>query len=217
MRVVQIDPGPIPTFTPSAPWSTSAFAATAVAILQDEVVGEAARNLLRDAQSMLKKIIEQKWLSANAVIGLFPANSVSYDDIEIYTNKSRNKVAMTFHNLRQQTLKPGGRPNLCLADYIAPKESGILDAIGAFAVSAGFGIDARVKTYEEAHDDYGAIMLKALADRLAEAFAEHMHWRVRREFWGYAKDEDLNTEQLVAEEYRVRRIREIIRINREKS
>ena len=175
------------------------------AILQDEVVGEAARNLLRDAQSMLKKIIEQKWLSANAVIGLFPANSVSYDDIEIYTNKSRNKVAMTFHNLRQQTLKPGGRPNLCLADYIAPKESGILDAIGAFAVSAGFGIDARVKTYEEAHDDYGAIMLKALADRLAEAFAEHMHWRVRREFWGYAKDEDLNTEQLVAEEYRGRR------------
>ncbi|MEI8384412.1 MAG: methionine synthase [Nitrosomonadaceae bacterium] len=175
------------------------------AILQDEVVGEAARNLLRDAQDMLKKIIEQKWLSANAVIGLFPASSVNHDDIEIYTDKSRSKVAMTFHNLRQQTLKPGNRPNLCLADFIAPKESGIHDAIGAFAVAAGFGIDARIKAYEETHDDYGAIMLKALADRLAEAFAEHMHWRVRREFWGYAKDEDLNTQQLVAEEYRGRR------------
>ncbi len=175
------------------------------AILQDAVVGEAARNLLRDAQVMLKKIIEQKWLSANAVIGLFPASSVNHDDIEIYTDKSRSKVAMTFHNLRQQTLKPGNRPNLCLADFIAPKESGIHDAIGAFAVAAGFGIDARIKAYEEAHDDYGAIMLKALADRLAEAFAEHIHWRVRREFWGYAKDEDLNTQQLVAEEYRGRR------------
>ncbi len=171
------------------------------AILQDEVVGEAARNLLRDAQAMLKKIIEQKWLSANAVVGLFPANSVNHDDIEIYADKSRTRVAMTFHNLRQQNLKPAGRPNLCLADFIAPKESGVRDTIGAFAVAAGFGIDARVKSYEDAHDDYSAIMLKALADRLAESFAEHMHWRVRREFWGYAKDEKLSSEQLVAEEY----------------
>ncbi len=171
------------------------------AILQDEVVGEAASNLLRDAQAMLKKIIEQKWLTANAVVGLFPANSVNHDDIEIYADKSRTRVAMTFHNLRQQNLKPMGRPNLCLADFIAPKESGVRDTIGAFAVAAGFGIDARVKSYEDAHDDYSAIMLKALADRLAESFAEHMHWRVRREFWGYATDEKLSSEQLVAEEY----------------
>ncbi|WP_090458546.1 methionine synthase [Nitrosospira sp. Nsp1] len=172
------------------------------AILQDEVVGEAATNLYRDAQDMLKKIVEQKWLTANAVFGLFPANTVNDDDVEIYTDKARTRLAMTFHNLRQQTQKPAGRPNLCLADFVAPKETGIKDAIGAFAVTAGMGIDARIKAFEEAHDDYSAIILKALADRLAEAFAEHMHWRVRREFWGFAKDEDLDTEQLVGEEYR---------------
>jgi 5-methyltetrahydrofolate--homocysteine methyltransferase len=172
------------------------------AILQDEVVGEAATTLYRDAQAMLKKIVEQKWLSANAVFGLFPANMVDSDDIEIYADKARTRLAMTFHSLRQQTTKPPGRPNLCLADFIAPKETGIRDTIGAFAVTAGLGIDARIKAFEELHDDYSAIILKALADRLAEAFAEHMHWRVRREFWGFARDEDLSTEQLVAEEYR---------------
>lgn len=172
------------------------------AILQDEVVGEAASTLYRDAQAMLKKIVEQKWLSANAVFGLFPANMVDSDDIEIYADKARTRLAMTFHSLRQQTTKPPGRPNLCLADFIAPKETGIRDTIGAFAVTAGLGIDARIKAFEELHDDYSAIILKALADRLAEAFAEHMHWRVRREFWGFARDEDLSTEQLVAEEYR---------------
>jgi 5-methyltetrahydrofolate--homocysteine methyltransferase len=170
------------------------------AILQDKVVGETATNLFRDAQVMLKKIVEQKWLSANAVIGLFPANAVG-DDIEIYTDQSRNKVAMTYHCLRQQTVKPTGRPNRSLADFIAPKETGIQDFIGAFAVGAGFGIDERVKAFEDAHDDYSAIVLKALADRLAEAFAEHMHMRVRREFWGYAKDENLTNEQMIAEEY----------------
>ena len=170
------------------------------AILQDKVVGETATTLFRDAQAMLKKIIEQKWLSANAVIGLFPANVVG-DDIEIYTDQSRNKVAMTYHCLRQQTVKPTGRPNRCLADFIAPKETGIKDFIGAFAVGAGFGIDERVKAFEDANDDYSAIILKALADRLAEAFAEHMHMRVRREFWGYAKDESLTNEQMIAEEY----------------
>ncbi len=172
------------------------------AILEDEVVGEAASALYRDAQAMLKKIVEQKWLSANAVFGLFPANTVNNDDIEIYADKARARVAMTFHNLRQQTTKPAGRPNLCLADFVAPKETGIRDAIGAFAVTAGLGIDARIKAFEELHDDYSAIILKALADRLAESFAEHMHWRIRREFWGFAKDENLSTEQLVAEEYR---------------
>jgi 5-methyltetrahydrofolate--homocysteine methyltransferase len=172
------------------------------AILEDEVVGEAASALYRDAQAMLKKIVEQKWLSANAVFGLFPANTVNNDDIEIYADKARTRVAMTFHNLRQQTTKPAGRPNLCLADFVAPKETGIQDAIGAFAVTAGLGIDARIKAFEELHDDYSAIILKALADRLAESFAEHMHWRIRREFWGFTKDENLTTEQLVAEEYR---------------
>ncbi len=172
------------------------------AILQDEVVGEVASNLYRDAQAMLKKIVEQKWLGANAVFGLFPANTVNADDIEIYADKGRKRVAMTFHNLRQQTTKPAGRPNLCLADFIAPRETGIRDFIGAFAVTAGLGIDARVKAFEEAHDDYSAIILKALADRLAESFAEHMHWRVRREFWGFVKAENLSTEQLVNEEYR---------------
>jgi 5-methyltetrahydrofolate--homocysteine methyltransferase len=172
------------------------------AILEDEIVGEAASTLFRDAQAMLKKIVEQKWLGANAVVGLFPANTVNGDDIEIYADKGRMRVAMTFHNLRQQTTKPAGRPNLCLADFIAPKETGIRDTIGAFAVTAGLGIDARVRAFEETHDDYSAIMLKALADRLAEAFAEHMHWRVRREFWGFAKGEALSNEQLVNEEYR---------------
>ncbi|MBX3616947.1 methionine synthase [Nitrosomonas sp.] len=169
-------------------------------ILTDEVVGETASQLFRDAQTMLKKIVEQKWLSANAIIGLFPANAVG-DDIEIYTDASRNKIAMVYHCLRQQDQKPSGKPNRCLADYIAPKEIGIKDTIGLFAVGAGFGIDDRIKAFEAANDDYSAIVLKALADRLAEAFAEHMHMRVRREFWGYAKDEKLANEQLINEEY----------------
>jgi 5-methyltetrahydrofolate--homocysteine methyltransferase len=172
------------------------------AILQDEVVGEAARNLFQDAHAMLKLIIAEKWLKANAVIGLFPANSVNSDDIEIYADESRAKASMTFHNLRQQNVKPQGNLNQCLADFIAPRDSGVKDYIGAFAVTTGIGIDVRVKAYEEKHDDYNAIMLKALADRLAESFAEHMHLRVRREFWGYAPDENLDSEALVAEKYR---------------
>lgn len=170
-------------------------------ILQDEVVGETASQLFGDAQTMLKKIVEQKWLSANTVIGLFPANSVG-DDIEIYTDQTRSKLAMTYHCLRQQDQKPTGKPNRCLSDFIAPKETGVKDTIGLFAVGAGFGIDERVKAFEDANDDYSAIVLKALADRLAEAFAEHMHARVRREFWGYAKDETLTNEQLINEEYK---------------
>ncbi|MCB1985932.1 MAG: methionine synthase [Burkholderiales bacterium] len=170
------------------------------AILDDEVVGETARNLFRDAQTMLKKIVEQKWLSANAVIGLFPANAVG-DDIEIYTDDSRSQIAMVWHCLRQQTQKPTGKPNRCLSDFIAPRETGLKDYIGLFAVGAGFGIDERIKAFEDAHDDYSAIVLKALADRLAEAFAEHMHMRARREFWGYAKDETLDNEQLIDEKY----------------
>ena len=172
------------------------------AILQDSVVGETASGLFRDAQIMLKKIVDQKWLSANAVYGIFPANSVENDDIEIYTDETKTKIAMKYHTLRQQTKKPSGRPNLALADFIAPKETGVDDYIGTFAVSTGFGIDERVKDYEDKHDDYNGIILKALADRLAEAFAEHMHARIRREFWGYAKDETLDNEELISEKYR---------------
>ncbi|MBA4381089.1 MAG: methionine synthase [Sideroxydans sp.] len=171
-------------------------------ILQDEVVGEEARKLFADAQAMLKQIVKEKWLSANAVFGLFPANSVNSDDIEIYTDDKRNNVAMTWHNLRQQTKKPADIPNYCLADYIAPKTSGVKDYIGGFAVTTGLGIDARVAEFEKQNDDYSAIMLKALADRLAEAFAEHLHLRVRREFWGYAADETLSNDDIIAEKYR---------------
>ena len=171
-------------------------------ILDDEVVGVEATKLFADAKAMLKKIIEEKWLAANAVFGLFPANTVGFDDIEIYTDETRSKVAMTWHNLRQQTRKPQDIPNYCLADFIAPRESGVQDYIGGFAVTAGIGIDAHVTEFEKNHDDYSAIMLKALADRLAEAFAELLHQRVRREFWGYASDENLNNDDLIAEKYR---------------
>ena len=171
-------------------------------ILQDDVVGVEATKLFVDAKAMLKQIIDEKWLTANAVFGLFPANSVNSDDIEIYADETRSKVAMTWHNLRQQTKKPADIPNYCLADFIAPKESGVADYIGGFAVTAGIGIDARVAEFEKQNDDYNAIMLKALADRLAEAFAELLHQRVRREFWGYASDEALDNDALINEKYR---------------
>ncbi len=170
-------------------------------ILDDVVVGEEAKKLFADGQAMLKRIIAEKWLEARAVIGLFPANSIG-DDIQIYTDESRSKVAMTYHTLRQQAVKSPGKPNLALADFVAPKESGVKDYLGGFAVTAGIGIDAHVAAFEKNHDDYSAIMLKALADRLAEAFAELMHERVRREFWGYAKDEALTNEDMIAEKYR---------------
>ena len=170
-------------------------------ILHDEVVGDEARKLFADAKHMLQRIIAEKWLAASAVIGLFPANRVD-DDIEIYTDESRSQVAMVYHALRQQMEKPPGRPNMCLADFIAPKDSAIKDYIGAFAVTTGTGIDPRVAEFEKNHDDYSAIMLKALADRLAEAFAELLHERVRKEFWGYAKDERLSNEDVIEEKYR---------------
>jgi 5-methyltetrahydrofolate--homocysteine methyltransferase len=171
------------------------------AILEDKVVGEAARSLFADGQAMLARIIKEKWLGAAAVIGLFPANSVG-DDVEVYADESRTTTATTFHFLRQQMVKPLDKPNQCLADLVAPKSSKLRDYVGAFAVTAGIGIDARVAEYERKHDDYNAILLKALADRLAEAFAEHMHQRVRREFWGYAKDEALGVPELIDEKYR---------------
>ena len=170
-------------------------------ILEDEVVGEAARNVFRDGQAMLKKVVEGRWLTANAVFSLYPANAVG-DDIEIYADEQRERVLMTWHNLRQQNQKPDGRPNQCLSDFVAPKATGIADYIGAFACTAGIGIEKHLEEFERRNDDYGSIMLKAIADRLAEAFTEMLHKRVRKDFWGYAKDEALDAAQLIAEQYR---------------
>jgi 5-methyltetrahydrofolate--homocysteine methyltransferase len=169
-------------------------------ILTDSVVGEAARNVHREGQAMLDRIVKRRWLGANGVLGLWPANSVG-DDIEIYADEQRDRVLMTWHNLRQQNQKPAGNPNQCLADFVADRDSGIPDYVGAFAVTTGVGIETRLKEFAAKNDDYSAIMLKALADRLAEAFAEHLHHRVRTEYWGYAADEKLSNEQLVAEKY----------------
>jgi len=167
------------------------------AILDDAVVGRQARELFADAQAMLKKIVEEKWLRAKAVIGLFPAQSIG-DDVVVDVEG----VPATLHFLRQQADKPVERPDFCLADFIAPRDSGKRDWIGAFAVTAGLGIDEHVARFEADHDDYNAILLKALADRLAETLAERMHQRVRTEFWGYAAGESLDAEALIGEKYR---------------
>ena len=170
-------------------------------ILNDEVVGEAATNLFADAQALLKDIIDNKRLTARAVFGLWEANTVNHDDIEVYA--SDGSTAATLHQIRQQIQKPGASEELTsLADFIAPKESGLTDYIGAFAVTTGIGADELAAEYEAQHDDYNAIMVKALADRLAEAFAEHLHHRVRTEYWGYAADEALDNEALIKEKYR---------------
>jgi len=170
-------------------------------IFDDPDKGAEAKKLFDDAQAMLDKIISEKWLGARAVIGLFPANAVE-DDIEIYTDNTRSKVKTVLHNLRQQQEKPPGKPNLCLTDFIAPKSTGLADYIGGFAVTAGIGIDTKIAEFEADHDDYNSIMLKALADRLAEAFAERMHLRVRKEFWAYAADESLSNSELIKESYK---------------
>jgi 5-methyltetrahydrofolate--homocysteine methyltransferase len=170
------------------------------AILDDATVGEAASSLYADAQAMLEKIVAEKWLQARAVIGLFPANSVG-DDIVIYADESRGNELTRLHHLRQQRSKSDGQANRCLADFIAPVDTGLQDHIGAFAVTAGIGIDAKVREFEAAHDDYNAILLKALADRLAEACAEYVHERVRSEYWGYAARESLDNAALISEQY----------------
>jgi 5-methyltetrahydrofolate--homocysteine methyltransferase len=170
-------------------------------ILTDPIVGEAASNLYADARRMLKQMIAGRWTRASAVIGFFPANSVD-EDIEVYADESRSAVLQRLHHLRQQKPKPAGQPHYALADFVAPRDSGVQDWVGAFAVTAGIGLDEKVREHEARHDDYGAIMLKALADRLAEALAERMHERVRREFWGYAPEERFTGDQLVREEYR---------------
>ncbi|MBB3823922.1 methionine synthase [Xanthomonas arboricola] len=189
-------------------------------ILSDEIVGTQANELYRDARRMLEQIVDEKWLTAKAVFGLWPANSVG-DDVVVLTepaesgigsresqsdapalDHSRFSIPHSLHFLRQQVDKPIDRPDFCLADFIAPKDSGVQDWIGAFAVTAGIGIDPHVARFEAAHDDYNAILLKALADRLAEALAERLHQRVRTEFWGYADDESLDNDALIAERYR---------------
>ena len=170
-------------------------------ILSDPEVGATASSLFHDAQALLQRIVREKLLHARAVFGFFRANSSGHDDIALYDDDARHHPIATVHTLRQQMAKPPGRPNLALADYVAPRESGTADYLGAFAVTAGIGIESLVAGFEKAHDDYGAILAKALADRLAEAFAERLHERVRKEFWGYAPGEALGNEALVREQY----------------
>ena len=171
------------------------------AILEDPTLGKAARGLYDDAREMLERVVAEKWLRAKGVLGFFPAGAVG-DDVEVYADEGRTRIGAVVHFLRQQMEKTAGRANTCLADFVAPKESGLADYLGGFAVTAGLGIEGRLAQLEEAHDDYGAILLKALADRLAEAFAERLHERVRREYWGYAPDENLDNETLIGERYR---------------
>jgi len=176
------------------------------AILTDEVVGESASKVYEEGQALLKKLIDGRWLTANGVIAILPANSVNDDDIEVYTDESRTEVAFTYYGVRQQNEKPVidgvARPNQCLADFIAPKSMGMSDYIGLFAVTTGIGIEKHEKRFEDGHDDYSSIMLKSLADRLAEAFAEHLHERVRKDLWGYASQENLTNTELIKEFYR---------------
>jgi 5-methyltetrahydrofolate--homocysteine methyltransferase len=173
------------------------------AILSDEVVGEQAKKVFADAQAMLKKMIEGRWLTANAVIGLYPANRVNADDIALYADEARQQPVLTWHGLRQQTEKETidgvTRPSRCLADFVAP--AGTADYVGLFAVTAGVGVEKKEQHFLAAHDDYNAILFKALADRLAEALAECMHARVRRDLWGYAAGEALSNEDLIKEKY----------------
>ena len=170
-------------------------------ILDDHVVGVEARQLFADAQLMLTSIVEEKWLKARAVIGFFPANSQG-DDVIVYTDQTRQTPLETLHHLRQQNIKAPGRPNYCLSDFIAPEATEKADYLGAFAVTTGIGIEEKLQQFEQDHDDYSSIMLKALADRLAEAFAEYMHQLVRKEYWGYAEDEALDSAQLINEAYK---------------
>jgi 5-methyltetrahydrofolate--homocysteine methyltransferase len=161
------------------------------------VIGSEAKKLFADAQDMLKKIIDENWLQANAVLGIFEASAVG-DDLEIYQN---GELKTVIHSLRQQNKKADGLPNYSLSDFIAPKDSDKKDYIGGFAVTTGIGIDERVAEFEKNHDDYSSIMLKALADRLAEAFAERLHEKLRKEFWGYTPSESLTVDQLITEKY----------------
>jgi len=169
-------------------------------ILEDETVGETARTLFGDGQKLLDRIVDEKLLEARAVFGIYPARS-SGDDVTLFAAGGATETVATFNFLRQQMDKPPGRPNLCLADFVAPADGGLSDHLGAFAVTTGIGLAELVERFEAEHDDYQAIMAKALADRLAEAFAELLHQRVRREYWGYAAEEKLNNSDLIGEKY----------------
>jgi 5-methyltetrahydrofolate--homocysteine methyltransferase len=166
------------------------------AILADEVVGEQATALFADAQEMLQQIVDRKWLTAKGILGIFPANTVNDDDIQLST------VNLQLLTLRQQSQKTAGAPNIALADFIAPKDSGKQDYIGCFCVTTGFGVDEKAAEFEKQLDDYNSILVKALGDRLAEAFAEYLHLKVRKEIWGYASDESLSNQDLINEEYK---------------
>jgi 5-methyltetrahydrofolate--homocysteine methyltransferase len=197
---------PLEELTPYIDWmpffNAWEFAGKFPDILSDSVVGEAAGSLYADATRMLQQLVREKWLQARAVVGFFPANSSGDDDINVFTDETRHSVSARLHHLRQQKAKPQNQAQSCLADFVAPVGSGRADYIGAFAVTAGIGIDEHVRRFEAAHDDYSSIMLKALADRLAEALAERMHERVRRELWGYAPEEHLDGDGLIEEKYR---------------
>jgi 5-methyltetrahydrofolate--homocysteine methyltransferase len=169
-------------------------------ILEDEVVGEAATSLFNDAQTLLRKLIDEKLIRARAVFGFWPANQVDHDDIQLFDDNG--KPLKRLHHLRQQTIKTDGKPNFALADFVAPADSGLTDYVGGFITTAGIGAEEVAKAYQEAGDDYNSIMVKALADRLAEACAEWLHQQVRREYWGYAPDEQLSNEELIREKYR---------------
>ena len=170
-------------------------------ILDDDVVGEAANSLYRDARTMLDEIVREQWFEARSVIGFFAAATTGDDDIRVFANDERTETLTVLHHLRQQRGKPEGQPHYCLADFVAPEDSGVADYIGAFAVTAGLGVDEHAQDFEARHDDYGAIILKALADRLAEATTEYMHEKVRKLYWGYAADEKLSNDDLIAERY----------------
>jgi len=201
-----LDDIPLATLVPCIDWmpffNAYEFRGTFPAILDDEVVGEAARDLYGDAQKMLARLVAEKWLAARAVFGIFPANRVGDDDIAVYADEQRSGPVAVLHHLRQQKPLADGLPNACLADFVAPHESGLRDYVGAFVVTAGLGIDSRVADYARDLDDYSSIMLKALADRLAEACAEYLHREVRRVHWGYAPAEQLSNEELIREAYR---------------
>jgi len=171
------------------------------AILEDDVVGEQASELYRDAQVMLKRIVDEKLLTAKAAVGFWPAARSGADDIALYADDSRSEVIATLHHLRQQTQKQGGKHNVSLADFIAPADSGAADYIGGFCVTTGHGVDKLAAEFEAQHDDYSSILLKSLADRLAESFAEYLHRLVRKELWGYDASESLGTEDLIREHY----------------
>jgi 5-methyltetrahydrofolate--homocysteine methyltransferase len=196
---------PLETLVDSIDWTpffiTWELAGKYPRILDDAVVGKQARELFEDARTMLQRIIDEKLLTANAVVGFWPAAKTAADDITVYSDDQRSTALATLHHLRQQTDKPNGKPNLSLADFVAPADSGIADYVGGFCVTAGLGVDELAHEFEKDHDDYNSIMVKALADRLAEAFAEHLHRMVRTELWGYAPDEALDNEQLIREKY----------------